>query len=554
MDMYLRRTSRTNRDGSRVEYIALAHNAWNPETRRSEPEVLYNFGRTEELDRAGLLRLCASLAKVCGVEFDPGKDQEPVEPESIKLLSSKDLGVPYVVAALWERLDIGPAFRAAADASHCSAPYDKALLAMVTNRLHSPESKLGVWSRWLDTVYLPQCQGLALGQMYEAMDLLHEHAAAVEERLFFHVANLLNLDVDVVFFDTTTASFAIDQADDDDGLRRFGHSKEGTWTAQVVVALAVTREGIPVRSWVFPGNAADVAMIEKVRKDLRGWKLGRALLVADAGTDSKDNRKELMKGAGRYLLAVRAGSVKEVQEEVLSRAGRYKKVSEGLEVKEVQVGEGELRRRYFVCWNESEARRQAEHRKTVLEELHDELKSHPDLRATQKWAMELATSGRYGRYVETVGGKVAVDKASIAKAERLDGKWVLVTNDDTLSPEDAATGYRALLVIERAFRSLKSTQIEMTPMYHWAPRRIEAHVRICVIALLVQRVAELAAGLPWARIAHQLGRLHATEWEGSEHQFIQRTELDAEVTELLRKLEIPAPKRVLGVAKKADSA
>lgn len=552
--MDLRRTSRTNGDGSKVEYLALAHNAWNPETRRSEPEVLFNFGRAEELDRAALLRLCASLAKVCGVEFNPGLGQKPVEPESVRLLRSRDLGVPHVVAALWERLDIGPALRAAEQASQCTAPYEKALLAIVTNRLHRPESKLGVWGRWLETVYLPQCDGLTLGQMYEAMDLLHEHAAAVEERIFFHVANLLNLDVDVVFFDTTTASFSIDEADGDDGLRRFGHSKEGTWTAQVVVALAVTREGIPVRSWVFPGNAADVSLIERVRRDLRGWKLGRALLVADAGMDSKENRKELTKGAGRYLLAVRAGSIKEVQKEVLSRAGRYSQVSEGLQVKEVRVGEGELRRRYFLCCNEAEARRQAEHRRVVLDELREELGAHKDATATQKWAMELATSGRYGRYLHTVEGKVAIDKSAITKAERLDGKWVLVTNDDTLSPEDAATGYRALLVIERAFRSMKSAQIEMTPMYHWAPRRIEAHVRVCVIALLVQRMAELAAGRPWGRITDLLGRLHATDWEGSDHRFTQRTELDVEVEDLLKKLDVTPPKRVLSVARKAESA
>jgi hypothetical protein len=552
--MYLRRTSRTNRDGSKVEYLALAHNTWNPETRRAEPEVLFNFGRTEELDRPALLRLCAALARACGVDFDPGLGHDPSPPESVRLIRSRDMGVPHVVAALWERLDIGPALRAAQEASRCTVPYEKALLAMVTNRLHNPESKLGVWSRWLDTVHLPQCQGLELGQMYEAMDLLHKHAAEVEERVFFHVADLLNLDVDVVFFDTTTASFSIDEPDGEDGLRRFGHSKEGTWTAQVVVALAVTRSGIPVRSWVFPGNAPDVSMIKKVREDLRGWKLGRSLLVADAGTDSKENREELVKGAGRYLLAVRAGSVKEVHEEVLSRPGRYKKVGEGLEVKEVQVGEGELRRRYFVCWNESEAHRQAAHRAAVLDELRATLTSHTDLAATQKWAMELATSGRYGRYVHTVDGKVAINQTAVAKAERLEGKWVLVTNDDTLSPADAATGYRALLVIERAFRSLKSTQIEMTPMYHWVPRRIEAHVRICVLALMVQRVAELAAGMPWARIADRLGRVHATEWEGAGHHFLQRTELDAEVTELLEKLAVQAPKRVLSVARKAPSA
>jgi transposase len=101
--------------------------------------------------------------------------------------------------------------------------------------------------------------------------------------------DLFNLDVDVVFYDTTTASFTLDEADVDDdetsqtGLRKFGHPKEGGWKVQGVVALAVTREGFPVRSWVFPGNTTDVTTVEKVKADLKGWKLGRALFVADAG-------------------------------------------------------------------------------------------------------------------------------------------------------------------------------------------------------------------------------------------------------------------------------
>jgi hypothetical protein len=102
---------------------------------------------------------------------------------------------------------------------------------MVANRLCDPESKLGVWERWLSKVYLPSCSGLKLRHMYEAMDLLHEHAEQIEKAVFFHVANLFNLEVDLIFYDTTTASFSIDSEDDPDcphaHLRNFGHGKEG---------------------------------------------------------------------------------------------------------------------------------------------------------------------------------------------------------------------------------------------------------------------------------------------------------------------------------------
>jgi hypothetical protein len=96
---------------------------------------------------------------------------------------------------------------------------------MVANRLCEPESKLGRWDRWLSKVYMPSCQGLKLEQIYEAMDLFYEHAAELEKHIFFQTANLFNLQVDLIFYDTTTASFSIDHEDEDDSegaFRKFG--------------------------------------------------------------------------------------------------------------------------------------------------------------------------------------------------------------------------------------------------------------------------------------------------------------------------------------------
>jgi transposase len=141
--------------------------------------------------------------------------------------------------------------------------------------------------------------------------------------------------VDLIFYDTTSASFHIDYEDDgDDGLRKFGHAKEGNWAPQVVVALAVTPDGLPVRSWVFPGNTSDVETIKQVRTDLRGWNLHRALFIADSGVNSRSNRKELARACGKYLLATRMANVKEVIEDVLSKKGRYISIRENLKANE----------------------------------------------------------------------------------------------------------------------------------------------------------------------------------------------------------------------------
>jgi transposase len=468
--------------------------------------------------------------------------------EGVRQIRTRSYGVPLVVEALWRRHGIEQALRAAMRTDGCQVPYDRALLAVVVNRLDEPTSKLGVSDRWLDTVHLAGTDGLDVDQFYEAMDLLHRHQADVEQSVFFETANLLNLVVDLVFYDTTTCRFTIDEADGDDGLRRFGHSKDDDNSPQVVVALAVTRDGIPVRSWVLPGNTADVATIERVKADLREWKLGRVLLVGDSGMNSDDNRAVLARACGKYVLACRVSSVKEVGQEVLGRPGRYKEVRPNLRVKEVVVGEGERRRRYVVCHNPAQAERERLHRDQVVQELEEQVASHTDRGAKRKWVAELRTSGRYGRYVKLdKRGELQIDREAVRDAARLDGKWVLITNDDSLSPEDVADAYLGSLIIERGFRTMKSGQIEVRPMYHWLPRRIEAHVKLCVMALLICRVAELACGMPWPRIRALLATIQVTEYDTPTHRFLRVNDLSKGVLEVLSKLEIERPKQILAV-------
>ncbi len=559
--MYLRTTRRKNKDGSIVEYYQLAHNERHPDTRKPVARIIHSFGRADELDRDQLVRLCNSIARVCGLKvIDPINEPEDTQHQDLldlsnelKLIRTLALGCVLVIEALWERLGIGKELRDICMAKKIKVPYERALLAMVANRLCEPESKLGVWDRWLSKVYLPSCDSLKLEQMYEAMDLLYDHRQLIEKNIFFHTANLFNLKVDLIFYDTTTASFSIDYEDEDfddpeGGLRKFGKSKENTWSPQVVVALAVTREGLPVRCWVFPGNTADSTTVEKVRSDLRGWSLGRALFVADAGINSEDNREELARACGKYLLATRMASVAEIKRDVLSKRGRYTVIKDNLQAKEVIIGDGEMRKRYILCFNPKEAERQQIHRAKVIEILETELARHPNKKATAQWAIDLLASQRYKRYLTiSKSNNIRIDRAKVREAKRYDGKWVLETNDDTISMQDAASGYKGLMVIERCFRSLKRTQIKMTPMFHWVPRRIETHVRICVLALLIERVAEIACQQPWSQIRRKLQTLQVTEFFSLKHRFFRRNELTPELSQMLKILDIPTPKSILSV-------
>lgn len=557
--MYLRTTRRKNKDGSVVEYFQLAHNERNPKTGKPVAKIIHNFGRTDALDRQQLVRLCRSIARVCNLTvIDPTSDDQvptsaaaPPLPGNLKIDSTVMMGTILAIEDLWVKTGLKKTLIDIAAKNGAPVLYERALFAMVANRLCAPESKLGVWDRWLQTVYLSSCEKLKLRHMYAAMDLLQANAAEVERTVFFHTANLFNLEVDLIFYDTTTASFATDYEDDPDDnpdttLRYYGHSKEGTWSTQVVVALAVTREGIPVRSWVLPGNTADTATIEKVRADLRGWNLGRAMFVADAGMNSEDNRSELARACGKYLLACRMTSVAEIKRDVLSKRGRYTVFRDNLSAKQVIIGDGERRKRYILCYNPKEARRQQKHREQIVQLLETELDRHKDLSATAQWAIELLASRRYKRYLRiTKAKKIRIDRMAVRNAAKYDGKWVIETNDDTISLEDAALGYKGLMVIERCFRSLKRTQIKMTPMYHWLSRRIESHVKICVLALMIERIAERTCDKPWHQIRRSLDRLQVTKFFNLNQRVHLRNEMPADTRKILKKLNIKPPKQLV---------
>jgi hypothetical protein len=554
--MYLRTTQRRNKDGSVVRYLALAENRRHPEKGHVEARVIHSFGREDQLDRAALERLVASIRRILGDAGGGLGAASGASAGSIAIEASFALGVVHVAQALWTRLGIAEAIQARVEERQLQAPHAAALLAMVAQRLDRPGSKLACHERWLERVWLPEARDLGLYQLYRALDVLAEHGDTVEQAVLWRAVDLFKLDVDLVFYDGTTAWFACDEEDvarqewrglTFEPLRKRGHSKEGRDNdPQVVIALAVTRDGVPVRSWIFPGNTPDVTSVQTIKDDLRTMRLGRVLFVGDAGLYSRANLAELAKGAGRYILATPIGRVKEIRDEVLSHPGRYADITPTLRAKEVVLGEGERRRRYILCLNEEEADRQRWRRAEILKTLEVELASlkedHP------KAACRLLASKRFGPYLgQDDQGRPYLDKGKIRRAEQLDGKFVLTTNDDTLSVADIALGYKGMWIIESCFRKMKSTGLEVRPMFHWMPHRITAHVRLCVLALMIQRAAEIATGLPWRQLAGILERLQAIRYTSEGRTIVQATAIGPELAALLKKLDVAPPKAVLAV-------
>ena len=210
----------------------------------------------------------------------------------------------------------------------------------------------------------------------------------------------------------------------------------------------------------------------------------------------------------------------------------------------------------MLCLNPQEAERERARRAQLLVELNAELalleqraEDHP------KAACELMASRRYGRYLsEDERGRPQLDAAKVRAAEKFDGKFVVISNDDTLSAEDIALGYKGGWIIESCFRRMKQTGLQVRPMFHWTPRRIEAHVKLCVLALQVQRAAEIRCQLPWGRIAHALNGLKAVRYRCESRGIVQRTKITAELSAMLKTLKVSVPKQILLVEEPLSAA
>lgn len=558
--MYLRATQRKNADGSTVRYYQLAENQWDPKRGCAVAKVVYNFGRADEVDAEKLRRLAKSILRVFSDEAAIG-----AEPD-VRMLDARAYGGLWALDRLWRELGIDRVLRKRMTGARGEQPFERALFAMVANRALTPYSKLYCWEQWLrEEVYFPDGQRLELHHLYGAMDFIEKHKAEVEKEIYFRMADLLNADVDLIFYDTTSLHFEVDEEDagDADGLvhgsqaagaqsyaapRKRGKSKNGRGDApQVVIGLAVTRDGLPVRSWVFPGNTGDVTTVQQVKEELRGWRLGRCVFVGDAGMNSEENRRQLALGGGKYILASRMRAGDEVTKEVVTRQGRYHTVAGNLRVKEVVVGDGERRRRYVVCHNPVEAERQRRHRDGLLAMLKAELPTMQPPRpghSHTKRTCELLTSERFGRYLrQTKRGVLKIDRAAVRDEMALDGKWVLTSNDDTLTPEDLALGYKQLMQVEQCWRMLKSG-LRMRPVYHWRPHRIHAHVSIAVLALLLTRMAEKRANDTWRNVAAQLQTIKVVEYERAEARVHQTTDVRKSVLDLLAALKVPPPPKI----------
>jgi transposase len=387
-------------------------------------------------------------------------------------------------------------------------------------------------SKWLGTVHEPAFGGLRLQHFYRSLGVLWRRKTQIEEALFRRGLDLFNQELDLVFFDTTSTYF---EGTSLQGWAERGKSKDHRPDhLQLVMSVVMRPDGFPICCEVWPGNTADMTTLQPTIAALRQrFRIRKVVFVCDRGMVSAENLATMTAAGYEYIVGVKMRNVLEVRDEVLARAGRYQEVSENLQVKEVWVDD----RRYVICFNPDEAKKDAADREQLVVQLREKLKAgNPKA---------LLNNRGYRRFVKVPEHSAAVDEEKIKEDARYDGKYVLRTTT-SLPAEEVAQAYKQLTWIERLWRELKDV-VEVRPMYHhWERDNVKGHIFVCFLALylaalLRQKLAAAGLKLPWDEVIRDLSQLRAVTLRVQQDRYLMRSPLKGCAGQVLAAVGVKPP-------------
>jgi hypothetical protein len=494
-------------------------------------EALQASGQLEALLRSGL-RFCQKLTVI---DAHAAGQTEPVAVSRV--------GPDLVFGRLWEQLGMVPTIQRALEGRHYGFEVERAIYLTVLHRLFASGSDRAA-ERWRQSYRLPGTDGLELHHLYRAMAFLGGPMGEqlsrpvlgtprcvkdwIEEALFARRRDLFS-GLDLVFFDTTSIYF---EGRGGQEIGRRGKSKDHRPDLpQMVVGLVLDEEGWPLCCELWPGNTADVKTLLPVAARLQTrFGVRRICLVADRGMISAPTIAALEAGAldCDYILGARMRSNKEVRDVVLADRSAYREIHperqrakdpSPLKVKEVWV----QKRRYVVCLNEEQRRKDAADRQAIVAHLRQQL---------QQGDKALVGNEGYRKYLHLDGGRhFVVDEAKVKEEARYDGQWVLRTNRPE-PPEVIAGAYKQLWMVEESFRTMKSI-LETRPIYHKLDETIRGHVFCSFLALLLkrgleQRLEQKGASWEWSEILRGLDNLQEVEAVFQGKHFVLRSQVIGE--------------------------
>lgn len=542
---------RQKRSGKHL-YLQIVENRW--EDGRSKQRVIATLGRLDELREKGrldgLLRSGAKFSQAALLLTAQEKGELPV-------ISTTRLGPELIFQRLWSELKIPQVLERLLGGRRFGFPVERAVFLTVVHRLFRSGSDRSCIV-WKEDYHLPGTESLQLHQLYRAMAWLGEPLAGddqdgatpfaprcikdqIEEGLFHRRRDLFS-ELALVFYDTTSIYF---EGRGGESLGQYGHSKDHRPDRlQMVVGVVLDGHGRPLCCELWPGNTTDVKTLVPIVDRLRKrFAIGSICVVADRGMISQDTIEQLQsqERGVHYILGARLRSVKEIREKVLSHPGRYREVrgpkqNSGdpapLQVKNVRI-DG---RRYVVCLNVDQAKKDQADREAIVTALQEQLK---------RGDKSLVGNRGYRKYLKSGATHFEIDRRKIKAEARYDGKWVLRSDLDDFSAEDIGLRYKQLWMVEHCIRSIKSI-LETRPIYHHHDETIRGHVFCSFLALVLRKELQdrlTAAGhsAEWADVLRDLESLQWVEVEHQQKRFRLRTETRGVCSQVFQAVGVAFP-------------
>jgi hypothetical protein len=549
---------RTKTSGTR-SYLQIVENRW--EDGRPRQRVIATLGRLDQLQQSGqldaLLVSGARFAQSVLLLSAHAKGQVPV-------ITTRRIGPALVFERLWRETGCQRIIHQLLEERRFEFDVERAVFLAVLHRLINPGSDRAA-DKWKTDYQIEGGDALQLHHFYRAMAWLGEELPKdqqkdktpfaprctkdrIEEDLFALRRDLFT-DLQLVFFDTTSISFE-GEGGQDIGQRGFSKDHRPD-LYQMVVGAVLDGQGRPICCELWPGNTTDVTTLIPVVDRLRSrFGVQRVCIVADRGMISKETIEALEQDerGWQYILGARMRAQNEVKDDVLSRAGRYRVVHpervnsddpSPLKVKEVWVD----KRRYIVCLNDDEARKDAADREAIVAALREQLRSGDK---------SLVGNKGYRRYLSgSDSPHFEIDEAKIVEDARYDGKWVLRTNT-ALDSAEVALQYKRLWTVEYWFRSCKSL-LQTRPIFHQCDETIRGHVFCSFLALVLRqelqaRLEERGHDLEWADVIQDLDRLQVVEVEQDGKRFLLRSEAQGTCGKVFQAVGVALPPTVQQVS------
>lgn len=539
---------RTKKSGVRayLQIVESFRDAGKPRQR-----VIATLGRMDELTASGQLEsLLASGARFA----ENAMVLNAFESGDLTAVTTQRIGPALIFERLWEETGCKAVIANLARERGFTFSLERAVFLTVLHRLFSPGSDRAA-DKWRADYRIDGTETLSLHQLYRTMAWLGEPLPAeeqanktpfaprctkdvIEEHLFDRRRDLFT-SLDLVFFDTTSIYF---EGEGGETLGQRGHSKDSRPDLnQMVVGMVLDSEGNPLLTEMWPGNTTDVkSLVPIVERLQQRFGVVNVCIVADRGMISEETMAALEAQHWFYILGARLRSTTEVRDEVLSRAGRFEVVypksgiasdPSPLKVKEVMIDE----RRYIVCFNEDQAKKDAADREAIIANLREKL---------PQGAKALVGNKGFRKYLSKPAAGFAIDEAKVRLEARYDGKWVLRTNTD-LPADVIALTYKQLWAVEDFFRTTKTT-METRPIHHKRDETIRGHVFCSFLAIvlkkaLMDRLAAKGQVLEWADIVRDLEGLEEVQVTQLNKQFLLRSQIGSAAGKVFQVIGVALP-------------